>query len=501
MRNFWKNQPLAFKLMAAMSLLIILVTMSVTTLFILRYQQIFQTELEQQASLLLSAIETMSSDALYRLDADTLGDLMEGLSRVQSTATGRVYDTDGRIIADVSRAGSLLYSSEPDPLGQSLLDSGTIQFFWESDRLIAGKAVLLGRQQLGAISVELSMRPLIEKLDGLRVQGIIVAGIGVSVGILLAILISRTITRPLQQLNTLANEVAEGDIIHTVEISGRDEVATLGQTFNRMSIKLQQTIQVLEHRAIDLEVANAQVRESSRLKSEFLATMSHELRTPLNAIIGFSGILLEGMAGQLDVVARDMVDGIYVSSRQLLAMIDDILDLSRIEAGQLRLISTPIVMSTLVKQWMTQMNVLASQKGLRFQVNVDPHLPPVIFGDKDRLTQIVVNLLSNAFKFTEKGTVQLNLKARSTTWIIEVEDEGIGIPPHALQYIFEEFRQVDGSSRRSKGGTGLGLAIVRRLCRLMNGEVAVQSTLGQGSKFTVTLPLSSSEGQQHERRL
>lgn len=138
------------------------------------------------------------------------------------------------------------------------------------------------------------------------------------------------------------------------------------------------------------------------------------------------------------------------------------------------------------------MEVLAQEKGLDFTVTVDDKLPAQIVGDKDRITQIVVNLLSNAFKFTEKGAVDLTITGRTNSWVISVADTGIGIPPHALNYIFDEFRQVDGSSKRMYGGSGLGLAIVRNLCRLLNGKVSVTSEVGLGSVFTVTLPLEVS---------
>ncbi|CAG0971300.1 partial Sensor histidine kinase RcsC, partial [Gammaproteobacteria bacterium] len=133
---------------------------------------------------------------------------------------------------------------------------------------------------------------------------------------------------------------------------------------------------------------------------------------------------------------------------------------------------------------------LAQKKGLSFNVTVDPSLPEMVHGDRERITQIAPNLLSNAFKFTQSGSVDLRLNGGHDTWQIEVHDTGIGIPPHALNYIFDEFRQLDGSSTRVYGGTGLGLAIVRKLCALMNGNVRVTSVLGEGSTFTVTLPLS-----------
>ena len=184
-----------------------------------------------------------------------------------------------------------------------------------------------------------------------------------------------------------------------------------------------------------------------------------------------------------------MVTRIYSNSERLLNLINGVLDIAKIEAGRLEIVESPVDLRQLVDNWQGQMGVLAEQKHLLFEVEVDPSLPQFIKTDSERLSQIVINLLSNAFKFTETGRIKLSVQPGEEQLHIEVSDTGIGIPAHALNYIFEEFRQLDGSSRRAYGGTGLGLAIVRNLCRMMNGSVRVRSELGKGSTFTVTLPL------------
>lgn len=238
-----------------------------------------------------------------------------------------------------------------------------------------------------------------------------------------------------------------------------------------------------------LSQANVMAKETMRLKSEFMSTMSHELRTPLNAIAGFCGIMLEGMGGEIDDEARHMVTRIGSNSDRLLTLINQVLDIAKMEADRLDLVSVPIIPSDLAANWKTQVSVLAEKKGLKFDIEVDPALPSPLLGDPERLTQIALNLLSNAIKFTETGGVKLIMRREAKAWIIEVRDTGVGIPPHAINYIFDEFRQVDGSSTRSYGGSGLGLAIVRKLCLLMDGSVRATSELGKGSVFTVTLPL------------
>ncbi|MBL8162607.1 MAG: HAMP domain-containing histidine kinase [Anaerolineae bacterium] len=239
----------------------------------------------------------------------------------------------------------------------------------------------------------------------------------------------------------------------------------------------------------ELKAANKLAQDTIRLKSEFVSTISHELRTPLNAVLGFCGIMLEGMGGEFDDDARHMLERINANSTHLLTLINEVLDLAKIESGRIELVNTPFSPADLAGRWQTQMGGLAEKRGIKLDVKIDPALPSMIVGDTERLSQVGINLLSNAIKFTEKGGVTLRFLRQDTNWVLEVEDTGIGIPPHALNYIFDEFRQVDGSSRRVYGGSGLGLAIVRNLVRMMSGQIKVASELNKGSTFTVILPL------------
>ncbi|MCU0497165.1 MAG: ATP-binding protein [Anaerolineae bacterium] len=244
----------------------------------------------------------------------------------------------------------------------------------------------------------------------------------------------------------------------------------------------------------DLQAAKRLADENSRLKSEFLSTMSHELRTPMNAIEGFTGIILKKMGGaDFNAKTEEYLHRVHSNSRRLLQLINDFLDLSRVESGRLELAHQPFAPAHLAQRWRDEISVLAEKKNIAFEVAVDPDLPSTLYGDEEAISKVTINLLSNAIKFTEQGGITLKLEARETTWNIMVSDTGIGIPPHARDFIFEEFRQVDQSSKRKYGGTGLGLAIVQKYARSMGGNVSVKSELGQGSTFTVTLPLHIAE--------
>ena len=264
------------------------------------------------------------------------------------------------------------------------------------------------------------------------------------------------------------------------------------------TILKRQRVEILDQQQTLLDV-NQQLRlaqqtaeDATRLKSEFLATMSHELRTPLNAIIGYTGIMLQGVSGTIDQEARRMVGAMHESGQHLLGLVNAILDLSKIEAGRLELVNEPFDVQAFTDDIQTQMQVLADQKKLLFDIDIESNVPGWLDGDQERIKQIVINLLSNAFKFTEKGAVGLYLSWQQDELWLRVRDTGVGIPPHMLPHIFEEFRQVDGSSSRQQAGTGLGLAIVRKLAQTMGGKATVESTLGEGTVFTISLPLKPS---------
>jgi signal transduction histidine kinase/CheY-like chemotaxis protein len=238
----------------------------------------------------------------------------------------------------------------------------------------------------------------------------------------------------------------------------------------------------------DLEQANQQIQEANRLKSEFLANMSHELRTPLNAIIGFSRIVHRKAKGVLPDRQVENLERILQSSEVLLSLINDILDLSKIEAGRLEIHPESFSLSGLVAGCQDTVAPML-REGVVTHADIAPELDS-LYSDPARVRQILINLLSNAAKFTTQGSIAVRARALGLDQLeLAVADTGVGIPAQALEFIFEEFRQADGSTTRKYGGTGLGLSISRRLARMMGGDIRVESEPGQGSTFTVCLPL------------
>jgi signal transduction histidine kinase len=241
----------------------------------------------------------------------------------------------------------------------------------------------------------------------------------------------------------------------------------------------------------DLQEANRRLAQASEMKSQFTARTSHELRTPLSSIIAFTDLALRESYGPLAPKLRDALTYVFNSSRHLKDIINDLLDLSKIEAGQLQMVDEAVSLPKLVEAVAGVAAPMAAEKGLKWSIAVSPDMPHEFRGDKSRLEQILLNLTGNALKFTEKGSVALNIdRVGNDRWRAEVRDTGIGIPEDQLEAIFEAYRQLNGTASPSKvKGTGLGLAITRHLVRLMGGTIRVDSTLGKGSTFTVELPL------------
>ncbi len=339
----------------------------------------------------------------------------------------------------------------------------------------------------------------------LKIFFIILTLVGLAVALYFSIRFSSMITAPIHDLQHGAEMIGAGNLNYRLNIKTRDEIEKLAKEFNSMAEKLNESYSGFDEKINsatrdlkeahkEIEDKNLKLKESDRLKSEFLANMSHELRTPMNAIIGFSSLMEERIYGEISAKQEDALGKIGKNAKALLQLINDILDLSRIEAGKVVMSPSEFKLTQLVDEIVVTMEPLIRPKSFELTRNIDERTPE-LFTDRNRLKQIIINLLTNSIKFTKEGRIAIDARVVDPGDKVEisVEDTGIGIHENDLPYMFEEFRQADGSSTRQYGGTGLGLSITKKLLDLLGGEIEAQSVYGKGTKMVFRIPVKMEE--------
>jgi len=356
---------------------------------------------------------------------------------------------------------------------------------------------------LGMVSVEI---PSQIEAQQLLLNRVFMLSAGLIAGLLAIVLFylitTRLILQPVRVLQETCEKVALGDLNIRSDVNTGDEFQQLSETFNGMLKNMQESTDQLRavNKSLDMKLGelaqtNVALFESNRLKSEFLANVSHELRTPLNSILGFADLLQGSLSRDADGRTIRYLQNILVSGKGLLQLINDLLDLAKIEAGKMEIRSEPLIMSDLFEGLVNLLKPLTEKKNLIIHATVTNDVP-IIQTDSAKVRQILYNFLSNAIKFSPVGQfIDLTADRDGLVSIrLEVTDHGPGISLDQQQLIFEKFRQIDGSHTREHGGTGLGLAIARELAELLGGSVAVRSTAGQGATFSLTLPLKIDAG-------
>jgi signal transduction histidine kinase len=308
----------------------------------------------------------------------------------------------------------------------------------------------------------------------------------------IAVNFSRYLTGVLRTLQTGAERIGGGDLSCRIDHASHDELGSLARSFNEMTDKLARTMG-------ELVEAQAQADRASKAKSAFLANMSHEFRTPMLAVQGYAELVQQQaeQIGQSQIA--DDCQQIRIAGQHLMALLNEVLDLSKIESGKMTLVVESFDLRRLVEEVAATMRPLVAQRSNRFSVDVDPSLREMR-GDEIKIRQILLNLLGNAAKFTNDGAIALRVSRGRTaadagSVIVEVSDTGIGMTYEQTQRIFEEFEQAEPTTARAFGGSGLGLAICKKLSRLMGGDISVSSELGRGTTFTVRLPIGKPEQQ------
>ena len=310
----------------------------------------------------------------------------------------------------------------------------------------------------------------------------------VALGIFLAYLTARAITEPITRLTLTIRQVGQGNIGQQVKINTNDELGELAGDFNLMSQQIKENMAALSDSYEKLYQANLSLRELDKLKSQFIANVSHELKSPLTAIVGYTEYLLDGKMGPISPPQQKGLEVIRRNLKKLTQQIVELVDITSIEAGRMALNEAPFEIKTLLEEAASNYRAEAHKKKLKVVVSSPGNLRAR--GDRDRIMQVMDNLVENALKFSQSGSITLTAESVSPKVLISVSDTGAGIPAEFLPRIFDRFYQVDGSSTRKYGGVGLGLSIVKAIVEAHGGKVEVSSRLGGGTSFSFELPAS-----------
>ncbi len=478
---------------------VLLVIGTILTTDVIRLQQSAADNLTAQANTLANH----SVAALMFSDQDAVAETLGALKHIPNIAHASIYNTDKTLFVTYERKANGEYQ---------INTSGNADAFPEGNRgaLTISQPIVFDQERLGTLYLVYDLTQHYRQLNRKSAMAIGAGLFAMAVSVLLAMRLKKTLTRPIHELSRVAVHVAKTkDYGVRVAKYMNDEIGALTDTFNGMLSEIQARNAQLERvrgelknrveeRTADVNRAMAEVQAATQAKAEFLANMSHEIRTPMTAILGYTDILLEDKFSPEK--RAEYLHTIQRSGQHLLKVINDILDLSKIQAGKLDIEHLRISPIEAITEVASLMRPRALEKGLTFDVDYCGNIPKTISSDPTRLRQVMLNLLSNALKFTHEGGIRIRTKlitrgnTKNHCLRIDVIDTGIGMTPEQQKKLFNAFTQADTSTTRRYGGTGLGLIISKRLAQMLGGDIIIDSTAGKGTRTSLTLATGPLEG-------
>jgi signal transduction histidine kinase len=457
--------------------------------------------------MIIAVAEASPGEGVIVADVDLGGSFTDAILRAQIGTAGYAYavDAGGQVIAHTTNISLVLADTNLATLPQvhaALASAATAHGVVTNGRDPQGTEVLSAFESVDPpgwrVFVEEPLSEAFAPIQAAIWRTVVLLIVFLLVAIATSVLLARNLARPIEAIQVAAAKIGAGALDQRIETSSRDELGALADEFNRMAERLRASYagleQQVQERTRELASALARLDEksheleaASEHKSAFLADMSHELRTPLNAISGFSQVLRKQLLGEINEKQAEYLDDILASARHLESLIDDVLDLAKVEAGQIELDVMPFSLHEALERGVVIVRERATREGVRVSLSSDPDVDTVM-GDERRIRQVVFNLLSNAVKFAPAGsTVDVAATRVDGEVRVSVSDRGPGIAPQDQARIFEEFQQA-AAGKAQREGTGLGLALSRRLVELHGGHIWVDSELGQGSTFVFTIP-------------